>query len=79
MAAHDLQHQRAVFYSLGNRPGLIQRRGKRHHAIAAGAAIGGLDAHGASEGGRLADGTAGVRGRRREAKIASNGRRRAAG
>ena len=78
MAAHDLEQDGRVFDRLGDRTRLIERRGEGDHAIAAGAAVSRLDAHGAREGCRLADRAPGVGRGCREAEIARNGGGRAA-
>src|SRR5690606_8699645 len=59
-AAHLAQQQGAVFGAAAHGASLVERRGERDHAVAAGAAIGGLDAGDAAEASGLADGATGV-------------------
>ena len=74
VATHCFQKDGAVFHGLGDWPGLIERRGKSHHAIATGAAIGRFNANRSRERSRLADGSARIRCRRCQAKVASDRR-----
>ncbi len=59
-ACHRLQEDGGIAHVAGNRASLIERRGVSHNAEARAAAVSGLDADGACEGCRLADGAAGV-------------------
>ena len=60
VTGHGLQHQRAVFCTLGHGAGLIQAGGKGNHAPAGNASVGGFEAGNVVQGRRLADGAAGV-------------------
>ena len=60
VASDDSVQQRGVQHGPTARPALVQRGGARHQAVARDGAVGGLDADGAGERRRLADGPAGV-------------------
>ncbi len=60
MAANGLQHQRGILDGPGHRADLVERGGEGDQAVAADAAVGGLDADQAAEGRGLADAAAGV-------------------
>ena len=75
---HRTQHDRGVAHGSRQRSRLIERGSERHHAIARAAPVSRLDADNAGEGGRLADGPAGVGRRRRQAQMRGHRRRRAA-
>src|SRR5690606_35114756 len=78
-ARHRLQHDRGIAHVTGDRPGLVERRGKRDGTPARAAAIGGLDADGAGEGSRLADRAAGIGRGGTGAQMRGNGCGRTAG
>ncbi len=58
--ADDVVHERRVEHRAGDGAHLVEARGERDGAVAAHAAVGGLDAHGSGDGGGLADGAARV-------------------
>ena len=60
MPGHGAQHQGHVVHTARERPALVEAGGKRHHPVAADAAVGRLHAHHPGERGGLPDAAAGI-------------------
>lgn len=60
MATDDLQRAGDIFDAVRQRPDLIERAGKRHHAIARHAAIGWLQTNDTTQRCGLANGSSGI-------------------
>ena len=78
-AGHDRQQARRVLGRARDRPGLVEARGERDHAVTRYATVGRLEPDRIGHGRGLANRTAGVRGRRRRRKSCRHRRRRPAG
>ena len=72
-----IEGKRHVFHAAAEGPHLVERAAEGHHTIAADDAIGGLHAHHATQGRRLANGTTRV-GPKRQGDLPCRHRRRAA-